>query len=346
MSIVFGWNNFKIKSFDPYDLGLTKNLQSDFTIEARQSYFHLFWIPCFGLGKKWNIRKEGQLYELPAAYVNAIQQQNIKVKSPWYTFLLPIIGIVGLLGFLAQEKYKHYKWRQYAKLEFETKAETLTQQVNALSTKDFIKIESDNGEHSYLKVEKIKATSIIFSKFITDKTNDYDESFMYVENYYLQHPAYSDTIEIEKSNLLNAIPKVYDQNISDYMDKKNSVNLVNKREKHIITEIVRHFRPNIKDEGTGGFSQNAIDMEFSNAGWSCDLIEIKNIEGNIKWTNELPMRIENPKENYESRFQLSGQNYKLGTTYKIQLTFKDTTNAVYNYIVEGKDFDKSMTPTN
>jgi hypothetical protein len=340
MSIVFGWNNFKIKSFDPYELGLTNNLQNDFTIEARQSYFHLFWIPCFGLGKKWNIRKGGQLYELPAAYAHAIQQQNVKVRSPWYTFLLPILGIIGLLGFGVSEKYKAYKWDQYAKNEFETKAETLTQQINAITTKDIVKIENEKGERSYLKAEKIKTTSIVFSKFITDKSSEYDESSIYVENFYLQHPAYLDTVEIEKSSLLNAIPKIYDKNMPAYM--MNGNNLVNKREKHVISEIVRHFQPIISDRGTGGFFDKTLTMDFSNSGWSCNLIEIKNIEGNINWVNEVPTRIDSPKDGNDQRFQLSGENYKMGTKYKFQMTFKDTTNATYKYLVEGKDFEKTI----
>jgi hypothetical protein len=340
MSIVFGWNNFKIKSFEPYELGLTNNLQSDFTIEARQSYFHLFWIPCFGLGKKWNIRKGGQLYELPAAYAHAIQQQNVRVRSPWYTYLLPIIGMLGLLGFGVSEKYKAYKWEQYEKNEFETKAETLTQQMNAINTKDIIKIENEKGERTYLKAEKIKSASILFSKFITDKSSEYDESNLYIENYYLQHPAYLDSVEIEKSSLLNAIPKIYNKNMPAYM--MDGANLVNKREKHVISEIVRHFQPNISDRGTGGYSDKTISMDFLNSGWPCTLIEIKNLEGNINWVVELPMRIDSPKEGRERAFELSGENYKKGTKYKFEMTFKDTTNAIYKYNVEGENLDKTI----
>ncbi len=108
MRIVFGWNNFKIKDFDPYELSLTNNVKTDFKIEVRQSYFHLVWIPFFGLGKKWVIRKDGKLYELPAVYINIIKQNNIKVKSPWYTFSGLILILVCMLGYFCYEKYELY----------------------------------------------------------------------------------------------------------------------------------------------------------------------------------------------------------------------------------------------
>ena len=46
--IIFGWNHFLIRSFMPHELGLgEETLDPEFMVEARQKYFHIFWIPFF-----------------------------------------------------------------------------------------------------------------------------------------------------------------------------------------------------------------------------------------------------------------------------------------------------------
>src|ERR1700754_2783213 len=103
MRIGFGWHQFKIRSFDPYELGLTQRAANDFTIEVRQRCFYLFQLPFFGMGKQWSIRKNDQLFELPAAYKDAIRQRGEwQVPTPWYVYtgpvLLTLIGLCFVIG--------------------------------------------------------------------------------------------------------------------------------------------------------------------------------------------------------------------------------------------------------
>jgi hypothetical protein len=95
--IVYGWNHFKIKSFKPVDLGIPYDGQEDISIEYRQKYFHLFWIPFIGIGKMWGLRKasdSSNLYEIPEELKNVLNQQQLPA-TPWYSFagLILIAGI-------------------------------------------------------------------------------------------------------------------------------------------------------------------------------------------------------------------------------------------------------------
>ena len=70
MRIVFGHNNFLIKSYTPAELGIPPSDKlNGIVFEVRQHYFHLFWIPFFGIGKIYVIRRTGDsgMYQMPSS---------------------------------------------------------------------------------------------------------------------------------------------------------------------------------------------------------------------------------------------------------------------------------------
>jgi hypothetical protein len=118
--IVFGWNSFKLDQCQPSKLGLPPETDSQFIIERRQKYFHLFWIPFFGIGKFWALRKfqDNQLYDAPIALHSLLESLPLAHKTPWYTYSLVWLLLGGFLMFtvgstisdynskLAQERYQ------------------------------------------------------------------------------------------------------------------------------------------------------------------------------------------------------------------------------------------------
>src|SRR5690349_9358749 len=97
MRIVFGWNTFKIRSFSLPELGIKE--EPGISIEARQKYFHLFWIPFFSMGRKWAVRKGGQLYELPQSLETLVKTSSATsaVKTPFYTYAGPLLIAAGVI---------------------------------------------------------------------------------------------------------------------------------------------------------------------------------------------------------------------------------------------------------
>ncbi|MCX6182141.1 MAG: hypothetical protein NT150_09465 [Bacteroidetes bacterium] len=58
MKIIFGTGSFKLVRNKPSELGLPFDLDKEMTIEKRQRYFHLFWIPFFSIGQIWVFKKK------------------------------------------------------------------------------------------------------------------------------------------------------------------------------------------------------------------------------------------------------------------------------------------------
>jgi hypothetical protein len=103
MSLVFGWNSFRQKSYEPHELGLAPQPGIAYTIELRQKYFHLFWIPFFPIGKKWCIRQGSKLFELPIEEEERLKNTQ-SIPAPWYTYIGTILVVGGLVVFFIVEK--------------------------------------------------------------------------------------------------------------------------------------------------------------------------------------------------------------------------------------------------
>jgi len=337
MRIVFGSNNFKIKSFDPYHFDLSKTPDSsDFTIEVRQKYFHLFWIPFFGIGKVWVLRKGKQLYDLPAMYADEIRKKNVPVRSPWYTFMWPILMALAFFGFIGYTKYDRERDIQGAIDHYKQKAAALSHQLTHLGTKDILTARGikEDTKTFYLKVERINPSSVVFSKIVTDRSQD-QESYSVIENYYRDFKEMLDTVTIPKTEILNAVSGKEGEIYYNQYPVAKFPSITGNYE---ITEVVRHFGPLITDRGTGSFGNRAFSMEMLNDGWPADLIEVKSLENPITLTTGLPLHT-----GAESHMFFLEGTFKDKGPYKFQLTFKDSTDQLHKYIMQGKDFDKTLT---
>jgi hypothetical protein len=105
--IVYGYNNFLIKSYTPEELGIFREQGSpEIKLEVRQKYAHLFWIPFFPIGKIWVVKKGGldTLYEMPVEIKNSILARYGTPGTPWYSFALFIIGLTIGLFYLIGDK--------------------------------------------------------------------------------------------------------------------------------------------------------------------------------------------------------------------------------------------------
>jgi hypothetical protein len=167
MRIVFGWNSFKIRSFSLIDLGIVRKEYFDISsIEVRQKYFHVFWIPFFSLGKKWVVRKDDQLYEMPADLQTLVKTSSntAAIRTPFYTYTGLLLIIIGLLYIPLHDKYANYMFTRKLIKEFNINKEGLESRLQHLTTKDFISVQR-LGEYwddttVYLKVEEVKGDEI------------------------------------------------------------------------------------------------------------------------------------------------------------------------------------------
>lgn len=341
MRVVFGWNNFRIKSYKPQDLGLTENPDPGYRIEIRQSYFHLFWIPFFGLGKKWAINRGGKLYELPAEFVHVVRPLQKQVRTPWYTFAGPLLILAGGLGFWAYSEYQEYKYRQSSISYFNKNNEALENELRHLDDKDIITMRDVSGEWyddklMYAKVEKVTGETVTLTP-VSSASNRPAE----VEASYLRYKEQVPSFDIPLRLLLEAYPKKYDSSsgkgILQYGRK-----IMNNDRNYIIKEVVPHFGPTITDMRSGSYGITGIRMTLVNSGWPAVVSDIKTLEGDMDWSPNIGTETGGKQTDYGNSFDLFSQTYKPGQRYKFQLTLTDSASHVHQYEIEGVNLEKTI----
>ena len=341
MRVVFGWYTFKIKSYNPRDFGVEYNEKDDATFEVRQRCFHLFWIPFFGTGKVYALRSKGKLYDLPQEYIALITKQH-KHRTPFYTFSLPILVIAGLLFYLINKKFKENEGHQHLQAQYVNHLNHIDKELSRLTTNHYIKIidfsNYSNSNHRYLKVEAINSDSL--KLFLIEPTSGSDKSlryFSYVKDVYLKNREKLDTITLAKNELDKAVCKDYNA----FYDKTAiGHNLLYDGNNYVIEEVQYMKGPLLRFEHS--YQQHEITL--INIGDLVELVDIKNMEGDIVCENPLPLHI--PKT---STFTLNMNNFYLAdfkpnpaASYKCMLVLEDTLSNKYNYILHSKDLNSEL----
>jgi len=151
--IVYGWNSFVVGKYRPSDIGLDANMDGQVVFERRQKYAHLFWIPFFGIGQIWVLRKanDSNQYKLQPDIEKVLQYKYPSHKTPWYTFSLPIAAAaIGLIVYFSNMYSSYASQKRYAENEVNRIAE---QTAVASDAKPGTYIRLDGKERDvYLKV--------------------------------------------------------------------------------------------------------------------------------------------------------------------------------------------------
>ena len=346
MRIVFGWNNFTIKSYKPKELGLTQEDTNDFRIEARQSYFHLFWIPFFGLGKKWVIRKGSNTYELPAQYQHKVDEQNIRLRTPWYTFAGPLLILAGLIGFWAFTQYDEYKEQQRGIAYYKQKTDALQAAVNGLSDKHILKVSDASGfddeRHAFLKVEKVNGdqVTVVYLNAFKKQTS---QSWGVLEEFYNNNKGSLPIYTITKQQLLSSI--VLNSRLAMIPGRPGIAFLKGDTIKYALTEAERCFGPLVKDRNTGSFSGGELNMELYNDGWPSQITDLKVTKGDMKLRSTLPIDMPSSTgyQFPETDIRFSGYTYNSPYAFTMEVT--DSSGAKHSYTVEGTYLKKNIVNT-
>ena len=217
MFVFFGLNNFLIKRFKPSDLQIELGDESGETFEVRQHYMHLFFIPCFAIGKQYIMRRKNDkdLYAMPDPVMLLILDKY-PVRTPWYTFSGLIIALLVFGGF----QFKHYKRKWAAQNEFHAEVAQRKDYIRRPTAGDYYEfsLTDKNGnyqgneghDHVYLKVQQYSTDSINFISLYPDLVGEYQHISGAVELFdsaaqHAYHP-----LAISKQTLLAGVDSLYD----------------------------------------------------------------------------------------------------------------------------------------
>jgi hypothetical protein len=336
--IVYGWNHFKIKSFKPHELGIGKENETDLTIERRQKYFHLFWIPFFGIGKMWAIRKNDKLLQMPEGTEDHLSSLNLRLRTPWYTYAGPLLILAGILIYSISESVDDYKSKVYAENQFEAKMLSFNNFIDHPSKVDFYHFEeiNDYSNNVFMKVADFNDKAIKF-QLSQGEIEHYASTPGEISPGFSKTPDSTDFIWINKSDLKKYISTRYsDQQFEGWAFPKK------KKSSHYKLDDIFHFEgedaKGLVDYGIGYVYQNEISMGFTNKGLPISLVSIKNLSGDIQWTSELPMAIDS-----NEAFKIYGKCTSREPAYKLELICKDENKQVIRYQVEGQGIERTLT---
>jgi hypothetical protein len=355
MSIVFGWNSFKIRSFSLKDLGINQKAEAGIRIEVRQKYFHLFWIPFFSLGKEWVVRKGNQLYEMPfdlqmlvETSASATSVAAARARTPFYTYAGPLLIIIGLLIYQIDDSYSNYKYKQRVIQSFNTEKAVLKSKLQHLTTKDFISVLRfgyDGMDTTiYLKIEDIKGDEIIATPVeMSTPTQGLYAKAWEVEDEYTRHANTLPSVKISYKQLQTAYAKEFSSSSDREALKRLGINLLNDGRSYLATAVVRHFGPIVSGPGTGGYGDRELYFDMYNEGWPATISDIKELTGNGDWSKNLNKEVPGHRFGlFGPAFTLSAVNYTYGKPYKIIMTLKDTTGQLHKYEIAGVNMNNTV----
>lgn len=345
MRIFFGSRNFKIRDLYPHELRLLNT--NDLDIEIRQKYFHIYWIPLFGLGKIWLIRKEDQLYELPTQYLQEIRRQNIKVRSPWYTYAGPLLACLGFLIYTLNEKVKDYRYNEQQEISFTENIHNLNLRIDNARVNEFFTIEDPSETLSqsvnYLKVEKIYKDKI---KFTVVPGFFLESSKLELEECYNQNKDNLDTITIAKAELKKAINTDYELS-KNY--KFEGVTLLNSNKPYALIKIEQKFEPKLDITQTY-IDYKTIQIELTNRSNAFKIVSIKNITNKIPWSTKLPLEVAAGGASKPTVFLLESADdpkfsFYGNKKYSAEMKIVDANNIEYTYFISGEGSANSISQT-
>lgn len=332
--IVFGWNHFRIRSFTPFELGITQKTDIDFTIELRQRYFHLFWIPFFSLGKKWAVRKGGKLYEMPEVIAEVIRgRDDLRSRTPWYTFAGPLLIMATIIIYNINEKVEDYKHLQYEKAQFAAAYVDNSIKFRKPSPYDFYRLVDVNGySNKYARITGMDKQHIQLTYINNTQASAW--SPVQVADLFNKFSNDLETVTINRSDSSKIICSDYDQRHStEGITIKDQYGTQHYR----VDKIVRLDGP-ILEAGSMGYFSGNCSMDINNSGLETTIKKIETLEGDIQWGTPatLPFQLKPEKS-----IEITGKGNN--SNYKIRITCTDSEGKDISFILEGKRFERDIT---
>lgn len=158
MTILFGWNRFRLKTFTFQELNLPELEEfPNATFQVAQSYFHLFYIPVFPMGKRYDLVMDKKLYHVPPSLMKMINPEQIKVRGKWYAWTFLILFLV-ILSAAKITRYVESSQVEKEAIEF---AQIQREFFDNPEIGDLIEFDNNKGFSFYAEVFNIKDSKVV-----------------------------------------------------------------------------------------------------------------------------------------------------------------------------------------
>lgn len=179
MTILYGWNSYILKRLTPEQLGATYDPSNTLTVEYRQKYAHLFFIPLFPIGRFWAVRTGGKLYEPSAELLQALNGMRVDTKQWVWAWTGPLLGLIIFIFASISEKIQSRAYEKESALQtsllnafFHDTTKTLPLADKIGSLRSLVDSATEKDEFSAKKIDT--TTSSILKLFIAAKSTQID----------------------------------------------------------------------------------------------------------------------------------------------------------------------------
>lgn len=327
MRLVFGVRSMNFKKFQTEQIKLDFLSQNKDTLEVRQNYFHLYFIPVFPLSKQYFIvSKDGLKRELSELELQKIRETSISYRFPLLSFSLPILIILGFLAysvytnidyFLANRKQEKNASEYYSSLHVSLKnaqkndvlifyrsrvpaSKAKSEEEQRLFDYDLMKMgawvkERKGNKYTLCFIENGTMDFISLNQIDLDKIPDMpnlDEC----------------TMELNLDELDATIPKL----ASHFFQPSEAVVKLGNRDGYYSLDKIESIRlPLPQIMMSQGLASNGkyILLNLANMGVDAQIQEIKTIYGDLNWIEKFPL-------NFPTCSRGNGCSIQLGANFQ------------------------------
>ncbi|KQR92495.1 hypothetical protein ASG01_11290 [Chryseobacterium sp. Leaf180] len=175
-----------------------------------------------------------------------------------------------------------------------------------------------------LKIEKVNGNEIICKKLVQDQT--YSSNYFAARDIYQKQKDTAELVKIERQDFTKALTQTYGNTENP---EKNGVDFFKNGNRYEIENIYSIASPYLENANLRyGLYNNSRDISgvmMTNNGKLGTLTKIKNISGNIKWENQLPMQV-TPPESGQNGLYLKAKNIQRDSDFETDLYIRDSLN--------------------
>ena len=330
MRIVFGIKSMKYKTFHGDDDKLNFLLVNNDSLEVRQEYFHLYFIPVFPLTKQYSIvSKNGLKRDATEAELESIRESSIPYKFPLLSFSFPFLIVLGLLAYYLITNVDHFLAERNNEKQLKEYYSRLRVDLNRAQKNDILifyksrvpasEVNSEE-EQEWMNYDLMKIGAWVKERkgnqfticFIEDGTIDFNSLNQKDLDKIPDLPYLKECdVQMNLSDLESAIPK---EALLFFQPHKAVVQLGNKEGYYSLDKIVGIRLPKPEVMMAQGLESNGkyILMNLANMGVDAQIEEIRTIYGNLDWKEKFP-------KDFPECSRENGCSIQLGATFKKDL---------------------------
>lgn len=283
--------------------------------------------------------KRGWHDSLSETYV--VKEKRTGFKTNRLLWILPVLAIYLLVMYFGKRFYTEYK----ASIEFNN---TMSEKLNFLeseiknpNTNQFFVVNDvdyyGNINNYGFKIEKIEGSKITIKRIIGESLSE--SSFAQAKYLYDQQKDTAKTFIIRRDNLVNIFPKTQEEIYRPVRTLEFFEPGIRYGIENVYNFVTPYLQVSIGSD-SNDYSNHNASVYFQNLGGSGTILNIKNINNDIKWKTSFPLKVTN---DVQSPTIVPVENFKVSERNISQIEMLDSLKQKHIYLLKTNGMQTEVT---